>query len=118
MSDQYETAKRYKTLAFECAAAARIAATPTAKEEYKKIAAHYESLAEAEAKLAEAYENAEDWGKSLHLRCPNRKTEFDSGIQVSRQALARIEQIAVRLQCPLCGVTHLLIEKGELDEGY
>lgn len=55
--------------------------------------------------------------KVLHLYCPIRRIDFDSGISVEGDALARIEQIAVRMRCPICREMHLLIEKGELNEG-
>jgi hypothetical protein len=52
----------------------------------------------------------------LHLFCPERRVYFDSGIAVTREALKGIEQIAVRIRCPVCNNMHLLFETGELDE--
>ncbi len=54
--------------------------------------------------------------KALYLHCPVRCIEFNSGITVARDTLVQIEQIAVRMRCPICRDMHLLIEKGELNE--
>jgi hypothetical protein len=114
MSDHNERAKRFESLAFECAAAANVSASPAAKEEYRKIARHYENLIEGEKRLAEARPTLQTYDATpLRLRCPARNIEFDSGIQVNPSTLARIDQIAVRMRCPLCGMIHLMIEKGE-----
>jgi hypothetical protein len=55
--------------------------------------------------------------KALYLHCPVRRIEFNSGITVAPDTLAQIEQIAIRMRCPICRDMHFLIEKGELDEG-
>jgi hypothetical protein len=54
---------------------------------------------------------------SLVFTCRIRGTQFDSGIQASSDAIARMEHIAVRMQCPICQQMHLFLEKGELVEG-
>ena len=110
MSDHHDRATRFRRLASECTTAARNSDSAAASEEFKALSKHYQELAEGEMSLAAA--------RLLILQCPNRKAEFDSGILVSDDKLAWIEQIAVRILCPLCGRTHMLIEKGELDEGY
>ena len=106
-----DDASHYRTLALRFIEAARLADTRQAKDEYTEIAEHYVQLAEAVLDFARA--NSSRAGARLHLRCPVRATTFDSGLQVSHQALSRIEQIAVRSLCPLCGMTHMHIEKGD-----
>ena len=54
---------------------------------------------------------------SLVFACPSTGREFSSGIHTDLENLARVEQIPVRLQCPICGKTHQLIAKnGYLQE--
>jgi len=54
---------------------------------------------------------------SLAFACPASGEEFVSGIHTDEQSLARVGQLPVRLQCPICGRTHQLIAKnGHLKE--
>jgi hypothetical protein len=54
---------------------------------------------------------------SLVFTCPATQKEFVSGIHTDLASLARVEQVPVRLQCPLCGATHQLTAKnGHLKE--
>ena len=55
-------------------------------------------------------------GLALHLHCPTRQQDFDSGIKVAPEALPRIVHIEVRLRCPICYEMYSLIEKGDLNE--
>ena len=55
-------------------------------------------------------------GLELHLHCPTKQETFNSGIQVARDAIARIVSIAVRMRCPVCYDIHTLTEKGDLTD--
>jgi hypothetical protein len=49
--------------------------------------------------------------KPLAFTCPRTGREFESGIHTDPESLARVSQIPIRLQCPVCGDTHSLLTK-------
>jgi hypothetical protein len=59
MPDPLDRARRYRERAAECRKLARLATSPTTRAEYETLASHYEEIAEAELKLAEAQRQTE-----------------------------------------------------------
>lgn len=52
----------------------------------------------------------------LKFTCSTTQQEFESGLYASKQGFADLEEITVRVKCPLCGALHTCTKDGGINQ--